>query len=320
MNQPQPFKTFDDQIKILKSRGLTIDNDDIVKNILSRENYYNIINGYKHPFLDHSSSMEKYIQNCNFNELYSLYNFDRSIRSIIFKPLLQLENELRTQIAYVFSESHQENNYLCYDNFETLKYTNNEKAISERATKIYSLLSKIQADISRAIKHKDYINHNIVKYGYIPLWVLVNTLPLNRLSSFFRLMNQVERIKVSMHWNVLEKDLSRYIELLAYFRNLCAHDERIYCSKGNIYISDTSVHDSLGIPRLPDGNYICGKIDLFALLITFKILLNKKDFTTVFNKINGRLISLERDLHCIPIETILLAMGFPSNWRDIKSI
>lgn len=289
-----------------------------MKEILAKENYYNVINGYKRPFINYSYQVEKYIEGCNFNEIYSLFEFDRFIRNIFFKSLLQIENELRTQIAYIFSENHRETNYLCYDNFETLKHTNNEKVISERASKIYSLISKIQNDISRSIKYKDYINHNIIKYGYVPLWVLVNALPLNRLSNFFRLMKQSERIKVSMHWNIHEKDLSRYIELLAFYRNLCAHDERIYCAKCNSYISDNTIHSSLNIPRMTDGNYICGKADVFALLITLKVLLSPNDFINLFNKINGRINSLSTKLRCIPIEAILLSMGFPSNWYEIK--
>lgn len=43
--------------------------------------------------------------------------------------MLQIENELKTQIAYVFSKYHQDTNCLQYSNFETLSYTNNQKTI-----------------------------------------------------------------------------------------------------------------------------------------------------------------------------------------------
>lgn len=39
----KPFKTFEEQINILKGRNLVIENDEYVKEILSQINYYNTI-------------------------------------------------------------------------------------------------------------------------------------------------------------------------------------------------------------------------------------------------------------------------------------
>lgn len=47
----KPFKTYDEQIDILKSRNLEIKDKSKAKDILSQINYYNLINGYKDPFL-----------------------------------------------------------------------------------------------------------------------------------------------------------------------------------------------------------------------------------------------------------------------------
>lgn len=45
------FKTIDEQIELLKSRGLTFENEKFAKNMLLQNNYYNIINGYKELFI-----------------------------------------------------------------------------------------------------------------------------------------------------------------------------------------------------------------------------------------------------------------------------
>ncbi|WP_206424107.1 hypothetical protein [Vaginisenegalia massiliensis] len=47
----KPFKTIDEQIEILTSRKLIIKNEDAAKESLMRFGYYEIINGYKNPFL-----------------------------------------------------------------------------------------------------------------------------------------------------------------------------------------------------------------------------------------------------------------------------
>lgn len=49
-----PEKVFRDtrtQIGILRSRGVVIKNSKRAKDIIRRTNYYNLINGYKDPFL-----------------------------------------------------------------------------------------------------------------------------------------------------------------------------------------------------------------------------------------------------------------------------
>lgn len=314
----QEFKTYDEQLQKLEQRGLKCNNHKDIIKILSEENYYNIINGYKTIFLDTSFSEEKYIANTSFEEVYALYNFDRELRNIIFKYILQVENILRTQIAYVFSEKHGCDNYLRYNNFETLLGIGyDDKVVTNRGYQIHNLISKLQSDLANSVKHKDYIKHYVINHGYVPMWVLVNAITLGRLSSFYTLMNQPQRVEVSKHWDVLEKDLKQYILILAYFRNLCAHDERIYNSKCRNSIPDTDIHKKLKIVK-KSKRYICGKNDLFSLLIALKKLLPENDFNTLYNKIHGRLISLSNKITAIDETVILESMGFPINWTELK--
>ncbi len=46
----KPFKTYDEQIKILLSRNINIPDYDFARMVLSSLSYYTIINGYKDTF------------------------------------------------------------------------------------------------------------------------------------------------------------------------------------------------------------------------------------------------------------------------------
>lgn len=85
----KPFKTYRQQLNILRSRNLIIDNGSKAIDILKKEGYYNIINGYKEIFLDEPLSkqmgMDYYKNGTTFNHIYALYDFDREIRAIILK-------------------------------------------------------------------------------------------------------------------------------------------------------------------------------------------------------------------------------------------
>lgn len=308
------FKTYQEQIEILKSRGIVISNEEFALEKLQEDNYYNIINGYKDLFIDSN----QYIQGTTFEEIYSLFEFDRNLKSILLKNILIVENILRTLIAYNFSLKYGNDNYLKIDNFETLKNSGCKKEkYQERIEQIQKLICNMQLDIANNIKKKPYINHYILNYGFVPLWVLVNAISLGRLSQFYSLMDQSVRINVSKKWNVKENELNQFIKNLSYFRNLCAHDERVYSATINQPIPDTIYHYKLNLKK-KDNNFIQGKRDLFSLVISLKMLLPNDKFNTMCNQIEGRMKSLEKKIFVINPQKIFDKMGFPLNWIQIK--
>lgn len=64
------FKSINSQLRILRDRGMIIENGGRIKRILEKGNYYNIINGYKELFLKRKETFyeEKYIEGTTFLE------------------------------------------------------------------------------------------------------------------------------------------------------------------------------------------------------------------------------------------------------------
>ena len=50
MKKTKTFKTLDEQVEILKNKGLIIEDEEKAKEILFRENYF-FISGYRHLFM-----------------------------------------------------------------------------------------------------------------------------------------------------------------------------------------------------------------------------------------------------------------------------
>ena len=80
------FKTLDEQVEIFKYKGLEINDEKYVKDVLLRENYF-FITGYRHLLMQ-KDNPKKYAEGATFEELYSIFLFDRQFRNIIFKNLL----------------------------------------------------------------------------------------------------------------------------------------------------------------------------------------------------------------------------------------
>jgi abortive infection bacteriophage resistance protein len=111
------FKTIDQQIEILKEKGLIIKDEQTVKDILLRENYF-FISGYRYMF--YKSDRDKaFIPGTTFEELYGLFQFDRNVRNIFFKHLLIIENNVKSIFSYQLSLKYgfKETDYLKVENF-----------------------------------------------------------------------------------------------------------------------------------------------------------------------------------------------------------
>ena len=86
------FKTIEEQMEILKDKGLIIEDEITARETLLRENYFFLM-GYRHPFMK-SSKERKFISGTTFNEVYSLFLFDRDFRNIIFKNVIYHINKI----------------------------------------------------------------------------------------------------------------------------------------------------------------------------------------------------------------------------------
>jgi abortive infection bacteriophage resistance protein len=92
----KPPTTFDQQIEILKSRGIVINDSSFARAILERLNYYRF-SAYCLPF---KKADECYEYGTTFEKVYKIYEFDRKLRNLIYYSIGPIEISFRTKIAY----------------------------------------------------------------------------------------------------------------------------------------------------------------------------------------------------------------------------
>lgn len=324
------FKSMNSQLRILRERGMVVESGNRVKKILEKGNYYNIINGYKDLFLDktENSDEEKYIEGTTFLEVYALYLFDREVRSIFLKYILELENHIKAVLAYEFSKKYGHDNYLRVENFDTVvKARNSKKTKAQKIGEVSQLIVSIQREIAKQLtKNNPMISHYMLEEGYVPLWVLVNILTLGTVSVFYQNMKEEDQNNVGKKFAIQPDEMKSILSLLSVFRNQCAHDGRLYNMKAiknngqPNNIKTNQIHRKLAIPFDVGNNPQCGKNDLFAIVIVFKSMLSKTSFNKFFFALKKEIVCLEKKLKVIGIDVVLKEMGFPSNWMDIKEI
>lgn len=304
------FKTLEQQIDILRNKGLVINDLDKAEELLLRENYF-FINGYRHIFLK-SNKDRTFINGTTFEELYAIFQFDRNFRNIIFKNLLIVENNLKSILSYRLSKKYgiKEKDYLKPSNF-----SQDIKMVRQ----VNDVLNKIKRQIRLNGRQHSATLHYLSNYGYVPLWILVKLLSFGMINELYSILKPDDKLSIAEYYNLDVETLGIYISLLANYRNLCAHEDIVYDHRTQKQIPDTRYHRELDIPVMND-EYIYGKNDIFTVVIMLKSMLDENNFTDFVNEVNYELSLLDGRVDIVPQSKILDRMGFPENWCEISKL
>ena len=305
MNKKE-FRTLDEQISILTNKGLIIEDEEMTKDILLRENYF-FINGYRNLFYDKN---RKFIKGTKFSELYSAFLFDRNLRNILFKYLLVVENNVKSIISYQLSKKY---GYMERDYLNPKNFTQDIK----ESRRVEDVLNKIKRQIRINGEKHTATFHYITKYHYVPLWILVKVLSFGLINELYGILKEEDKDEIANIYNMNSEDFKVYLQLLSNYRNLCAHEDIVFEHRTQTFINDTEYHSKLNLRQNEFGEYIQGKNDLFAVIIMLKCLLQKDRFNECMIEIDTILNRFDNNVDIIKNDKLLNKMGFPMNYMDI---
>lgn len=302
------FKNYDEQIDILKNRGLSISKDAKTKQILKINNYYNVINAYKDIFIQKGITPEKYIEGVTFEELCALHKFDKQLRITISNVLIIIERTLKSIIAHEFSKNCPNHNldYLNINKYKT--EINND---GQAATFASEVVCKLNSEFINAIDHNDdMICHYKTKYDRVPLWVFINKLSFGTISKMYSAFtdkdkaNVAKSLKEIINRNVYSNEIQNAIKILVILRNRAAHDQRIY----DFSSAPIMVNSSNPFLRQHGLNNVHS---LFGAIGCMSVFLMPEEFQKLLEDIKTLIKTLILSIHSIPMRTILDKMGIP---------
>lgn len=307
---PKPFLSFEAQIHYLETdKNLRIPDHEYAKTMLKRIGYFSLIGGYKLPFKNPTT--QKYQDGTRFEDIVALYHFDENLRELFLKYILKIERHIRALLSYHFTEKYgeQQSEYLNPANYAMSRKN------ADGINRLVSALGKLANHNS----DYPYINHQRQAYGNVPLWVLFNGVTFGSLSKFYGFTTQDIQSKVAKNFDkVNQKQLEQYLSVITKYRNVCAHGERLFSYQTRNDIPDTALHAKLGIPK-NGSQYIMGKHDLFAVVITFRYLLPSEDFTRFKASLTSVIQHYLRFPGAMSDIDLYRYMGFPSNWKKLTA-
>lgn len=203
-------KSFNDQIKILKSRGIIINDDNLALNILKRINYYRL-SAY---ILTHKKDDGNY-HNISIEDVYRLYLFDKKLRNLIFPMLENIEIAFRTHISYFIAHKYGALGYKNTANFQNQSYHK-------------KMLKSFDSEIERS--DEIFVTHHKGEYnGVFPIWVVIEVTSFGVLSQMYNNLLEKDKDEIAEeYYNTKGEFVSTWLHSLSNIRNRCAHYGRLY--------------------------------------------------------------------------------------------
>ncbi|HAR1441592.1 TPA: Abi family protein [Enterococcus faecium] len=232
MNQKSfqhPYKTFDEQLDILKKRELIIDDPAFAVEALKSLSYYTLVNGYKDLFLLKDLPDEKYREGTTFSMLYQIHWLDLTMSNLLFKYTLVIEKKLKIQIADYVARN------WTIDEEVYLKQTNYSQS---------SFMKGKYRDVIKAIddarRKDDSCKHYMDNEGNLPPWIAAKGISFGSAVNWYTILRPHSKLAIIQQFfgnlSPLKQDeiinfFKRVINQVYQFRNLSAHGNRTFLFK-----------------------------------------------------------------------------------------
>ncbi len=291
LDYTKPFLSVDEQLALIKSRGLAVGDDNDAKHYLKTIGYYRL-SGYWHPFRKEAS--EYFINGTKFSDVVELYAFDKKLRLIVLDAIERIEVAVRVAMALSLGKDNpfihlssniffNENNYKEWRKYFDKKYESSKQPWFITANK---------------------------KYKELPIWMVIETWDFGLLSYFFSGLNSKYKDIITSNYAVNPTVLKNWLASINEIRNICAHHQRLW---------NFSLNNVVKTPKnLPDMDNIRSnqavKVKIYAVLIIIQFLLRIINPTTKWHE---RLKEHMNQFPNNPNINIQRA-GFPQDWHKEK--
>jgi abortive infection bacteriophage resistance protein len=284
----KPATTYQQQLEMLKQRGMVINDDDTAKFYLQHLNYYRL-GAYWLPF-EANHATHQFKSGTHFNDVLNLYIFDRELRLLVLDAIERIEVSVRSQWAYQLAHQHSPHAHLDATLFDSKFWQGNRDKLSEE------------------VKRSDetFIKHHLATYDepLPPIWAVCEVMTLGLLSRWYNSLKPIAtRRAIADVYGLDERVLQSWLHHLSLVRNICAHHSRLWNREFTI------------IPNLPKSKpkhltteFVTGSRKLYNTLV---ILLYCMDIIARHHHWRIRLKEL---IDKNPI--FLVDMDFPTNWKS----
>jgi abortive infection bacteriophage resistance protein len=307
----KPHLSFADQVTLLKSRGLIIDDEAEAEHLLSVIGYYRL-SGYWYSFRRQQAGAPRddtFVEGTTFRTVVRLYDTDRRLKLHVLEAVERIEIAVRVMIGFTLGRRG------AYAHLDPSNLDGRFTRSSGRRASTYDRwLAKVLAAQTRS--SEDFVLHFQQKYdGRLPVWVVTEILDFGSLSYLFQGMKVSDRNEIAARLGIIDRHgggnggaLVNWLRVLNYVRNVSAHHSRLWNRNLADQIAPSHLHSIPDLRHLSDRGVTHFRIYSTLCIIAFLLAAIRQEPNWAAQV--GRLVSEEipacsRSLH---------ELGFPAGW------
>lgn len=219
--------TYEQQLRQLADRGLTIGDSAKAELYLRRIGYYRLM-GYLHPL--RVAGTDNYREGARFEDAVLHYDFDGALRHLIGEAIAHIEVAVRTAVTYQLAHA-----YGSFAHLESANFKPDGGYPGEHGQNWHAKwIAGVNAEVFRA--REIFIDHYRNKYTEpefpsVPIYMASELMSLGSLSKLVRALQPEDQAGVASSFAVPGSVLSSWLHSLSVTRNVAAHHGRLWNRK-----------------------------------------------------------------------------------------
>lgn len=212
--------SFDEQISLLRSRGVVINDETKAKEYLADIGYYRL-GFYIYPFEKTYPQLGRHRKHdvrtgTTIEEIVSLYYFDFDLRSLLYRYISRIEVSLRATVTYALS----------------MKYSSDPTWFISPSVMAPEFIASFNKEVYVHLRSKPSIKRHHDKYygPYAPAWKTIEFMTMGNIEVLYdKLLWNTDKRLISQKYN--ESAISTfksYLSAIREVRNACAHGSVLY--------------------------------------------------------------------------------------------
>ena len=288
----KPYSSPGQIVQTLKSRGMLMKDENRVENYLMNIGYHRL-SAYIYPFYKSPKSELVLKEGTTFEQILTLYRFDKKLRILLFNEIEKIEVAIRSVLANIGCQELND------------RYWITKPEYFANADKFNQTLVFIEKEL--ASSKEDYIEdlrQNFIE-TYPPAWMITEVLSFGNLNYIYSNISSNHLMKhISGYFGLKPQVFTSWLTVLANLRNMCCHHARIWNRDFMLNPAE---------PRKTSKVWIdTSKVDKKRIYYRLCMLRYFLSSVSPNNNFNEQLSGLLADFPSIDIA----AMGFPVDWKD----
>ncbi|WP_406709994.1 Abi family protein [Trueperella pyogenes] len=220
--------SYEEQVALLRDRGMTITDTASAVEFLSRVNYYRLSGYFRYWQIDPTTGDNQFLEGTSFDVVQRLYEAEQDLVAVCDEVLHPIEVLLRTRFAYYYAQYVGSIGAFARGEGFTQSPDANDERVEEHA------LSNLDRSKEAFVAHyRDDIktgnSYSIEAYGRMPIWVAVEAFSFGSLSRLIEASGKSGVLHAMANsMNVSPATLPSQVRAFVYLRNRIAHCAKLW--------------------------------------------------------------------------------------------